>query len=101
MAEMNRILVVDDDSDVRWMIRKYLEKHDFEVEAAEDGAQMRKLMKSQTFDLVILDVTMPGEDGLSLARFLRENYKIGIVMVTAASEVVDRVLGLEMGADDY
>jgi len=101
MAELTRVLVVDDDSDVRWMICKYLEKHDFEVEAAENGAKMRELMKSQTFDLVILDVTMPGEDGLSLARFLRENYEIGIVMVTAASEVVDRVLGLEMGADDY
>ncbi len=101
MTEMNRILVVDDDSDVRWMIRKYLEKHDFTVETVEDGAKMRDIMKSQPFDLVILDVTMPGEDGLSLARFLREHYKIGIVMVTAASEVVDRVLGLEMGADDY
>ncbi len=101
MAELNRILVVDDDSDVRWMIRRYLEKHDFDVETARDGTQMREILTSQDFDLVILDVTMPGEDGLSLARFLRENYEVGIVMVTAASEVVDRVLGLEMGADDY
>ena len=101
MAEMTRILVVDDDSDVRWMIRKYLEKHDFEVEAAEDGAQMREIMKSHSFDLVILDVTMPGEDGLSLARYLRDNYSIGIIMLSAAAEVFDRIVGLEMGADDY
>lgn len=101
MAGNNRILIVDDDSDVRWMIRKYLEKHEFQVTTAEDGARMREIVKSNTFDLVILDVTMPGEDGLSLARFLRENYAVGIIMVTAASEVVDRVLGLEMGADDY
>jgi DNA-binding response OmpR family regulator len=101
MTDKCRILVVDDDSDVRWMIRKYLEKHDFAVDAVEDGARMRAILEEQSYDLIILDVTMPGEDGLSLARFLRENFELGIIMVTAASEVVDRVLGLEMGADDY
>ncbi len=101
MSEQIRILVVDDDSDVRWMIRKYLEKHDFIIDAVEDGARMRAILEDHSYDLIILDVTMPGEDGLSLARFLRENYEVGIIMVTAAAEVVDRVLGLEMGADDY
>ncbi len=101
MPDKRRILVVDDDSDVRWMIRKYLEKHDFAVDTVQDGTQMRAILEQHGYDLIILDVTMPGEDGLSLARFLREHFDVGIVMVTAASEVVDRVLGLEMGADDY
>ena len=96
-----RILVVDDDSDVRWMIRKYLEKHDFKVDTVQDGARMRDIVARNSYDLVILDLTMPGEDGLSLARYLRANFAVGIIMVTAAAEVVDRVLGLEMGADDY
>lgn len=101
MSELNRVLVVDDDSDVRWMVRKYLEKHGLEVTLAEHGEQMREILKQQSFDLVVLDISLPGEDGLSLARYVRENHSMGIVMLTAAAEVFDRVTGLEMGADDY
>lgn len=102
MPEMNRVLVVDDDSDVRWMIKKYLEKNNFEVDTADGGEQMREHYAKNEYAVIILDVTMPGEDGLSLARFLRsENYTGGIIMCTAATEVVDCVVGLEVGADDY
>lgn len=96
-----RVLVVDDDPDLRWMVQTYLEKHGFLVQTAEDGAAMRTLFDNDSFDLVVLDVTMPGEDGFTLARYLREHHEVGIVMLTAASDVVDRVLGLEIGADDY
>jgi two-component system phosphate regulon response regulator OmpR len=96
-----RILVVDDDSDVRFMLKRYLSRHGFDVDVAEDGAQLRDLIGEQAFDLVVLDLNMPGEDGISLARFLRDNHPVGIIMLTAAAEVVDRIVGLEVGADDY
>ena len=96
-----KILVVDDDSDLRWMVEKYLSKHEFSVTLAEDGEKMREALEQQSFDLAILDINLPGEDGLSLARYLRGNYQIGIIMLSAAAEVFDRIVGLEMGADDY
>ena len=99
--DASRILVVDDDSDVRFMLRRYLARHGFDVEVAEDGAKLRQLVAERHFDLVVLDLNMPGEDGISLARFLRDNHPMGIIMLTAASEVVDRIVGLEVGADDY
>ena len=83
------------------MLADYLGHAGFRVSAAEDGATLRRLLEDQAADLVILDINMPGEDGLSLARYLRANTKIGIIMLTAAGEVVDRIVGLEMGADDY
>ncbi len=97
------ILVVDDDSDVRWMVQRYLNKHGFNVETAENGDQMHQKLASPDFqfDLVLLDISMPGEDGLTLARYLRANLSIGIIMLTAATETVDRIVGLEIGADDY
>ncbi len=95
------VLVVDDDPDLRWMVQTYLQKHGFLVQTAEDGTAMRTLFETEVFDLVVLDVTMPGEDGFALARYLREHHQVGIVMLTAASDVMDRVLGLEIGADDY
>jgi two-component system OmpR family response regulator len=101
MAEMQKILVVDDDSDLRWMVNKYLSKHDYAVTLAEDGEKMREALENDSFDLAILDINLPGEDGLSLARYLRGNYSIGIIMLSAAAEVFDRIVGLEMGADDY
>ena len=101
MSDVNRVLVVDDDSDVRFMLNRYLSKHGFEVVTAEDGARMRDIIAEASFELVILDLNMPGEDGLSLARFLREQHDVAIIMLTAASEVIDRVIGLEVGADDY
>ena len=93
--------MVDDDADLRWMVEKYLSKHEFVVTLAEDGEQMRAVLEKQEFDLAILDINLPGEDGLSLARYLRANYQIGIIMLSAAAEVFDRIVGLEMGADDY
>ena len=101
MSNGFRILVVDDDADLRWMVEKYLSKHEFSVTLAEDGEQMREVLEQQSFDLAILDINLPGEDGLSLARYLRSNYQIGIIMLSAAAEVFDRIVGLEMGADDY
>ncbi len=101
MSASIKILVVDDDADLRWMVNKYLSKYDYEVTLAEDGNMMREALESETFDLAILDVNLPGEDGLSLARYLRGNYQIGIIMLSAAAEVLDRIVGLEMGADDY
>ncbi len=93
--------MVDDDADLRWMVEKYLSKHEYSVTLAEDGEKMRKILEEQTFDLAILDINLPGEDGLSLARYLRSNFQIGIIMLSAAAEVFDRIVGLEMGADDY
>lgn len=101
MSEANRILVVDDDSDTRWMLCRYLGKHAYDVRAVEDGEQMRLALKERGVDLVVLDLSLPGEDGLTLARYLRQHCSAAIIMLTAASEVVDRVIGLETGADDY
>ena len=101
MAEPNHIVVVDDEPEICEMLADYLGHAGFKVSTAENGAVMRRMLEDRPADLVILDINMPGEDGLSLARFLRANAKIGIVMLTAAGEVVDRIVGLEMGADDY
>jgi two-component system phosphate regulon response regulator OmpR len=95
------VLVVDDDDDVRRMLVEYLGAHDYEVAGVANGAQMRTALERKVPDIVLLDVGLPGEDGLALTRFLRERYPVGIIMVTAADGVVDRVVGLEMGADDY
>lgn len=96
-----RVLVVDDDAAVRRMLVDYLGAHDYAVDVAANGAEMREYFERQRPDAVLLDVGLPGEDGLSLARYLRERYAVGIIMVTGADGVVDRVVGLEMGADDY
>ena len=96
-----KVLVVDDDADVRRMLVEYLSAHDYEVTTAANGTEMRAALARQVPDVVLLDVGLPGEDGLSLARFLRAHHSVGIIMVTAADGVVDRVVGLEMGADDY
>ena len=96
-----KVLVVDDDGDVRRMLAEYLGAHDYHVETAANGAEMRERLAQGVPDVVLLDVGLPGEDGLSLARYLRERHPVGIIMVTAADGVVDRVVGLEVGADDY
>jgi two-component system phosphate regulon response regulator OmpR len=101
MAEPTHIVVVDDEPEICEMLADYLGHVGFTVSTAGDGAAMRRILEERAADLVILDINMPGEDGLSLARYLRANAKVGIVMLTAAGEVVDRVVGLEMGADDY
>ncbi|HQR20934.1 MAG TPA: response regulator [Burkholderiaceae bacterium] len=95
------VLVVDDDADVRRMLVEYLGSHDYEVTAVASGSEMRAALERRVPDVVLLDIGLPGEDGLALARYLRERHSVGIIMVTAADGVVDRVVGLEMGADDY
>jgi two-component system OmpR family response regulator len=100
MAE-TRLLVVDDDAAMRRMLSEYLGSHGFVVTTADSGEQMRRELDAALPDLVLLDLNLPGEDGLTLARFLRERYDVGIIMVTGAAEPVDRVVGLEVGADDY
>lgn len=96
-----RVLVVDDEPEVREMVEEYLNGHGFAVAVAADAAEARRLLADGPFDLALLDVTMPGEDGLSLARHVREAHGCGIIMLTAAASVVDRIVGLEVGADDY
>jgi two-component system, OmpR family, response regulator len=98
---IGKVLVVDDDADVRRVLTEYLGGHDFEVTAVANGDAMRTALQSSLPDVVLLDLGLPGEDGLALARFLRERYAVGIIMVTGAAEPVDRIVGLEVGADDY
>jgi two-component system phosphate regulon response regulator OmpR len=96
-----RVLVVDDDPAITAMLTEYLSEHGFEVAKAANGASMRAALEQAVPDVVLLDVGLPGEDGLTLARYLRQHYTLGIIMVTGAGDVVDRVAGLEVGADDY
>jgi len=95
------ILVVDDEEDVRDLIVESLSSSGYEVLEAGSGAAMREVLAKRVPNLVLLDIGLPGEDGLSLARYLRERYDLGIIMVTGAGEVIDRIIGLEVGADDY
>jgi two-component system phosphate regulon response regulator OmpR len=99
--EATRVLVVDDDPAIREMLADYLGDHGYAVAQAASGEAMRAEMERARPAVVLLDIGLPGEDGLTLARFLREHYEVGIIMVTGASDVVDRVAGLEVGADDY
>lgn len=101
MTNTPHILVVDDHQEIRDLVASYLEQFDFRVTTARDGQEMRKILAVSAIDLIVLDLMMPGEDGLSLCRQLRESSQIPIIMVTAMAEQTDRVVGLEMGADDY
>jgi len=93
--------VVDDDPAIREMLAGYLAEHGYEVAQAASGKEMRMELERQVPAAVLLDIGLPGEDGLTLARFVRERYDVAIIMVTGAGDVVDRVAGLEVGADDY
>ncbi len=101
MADRPQILIVDDEADVRDSVGEYLGLHGYAVATADGGAAMRSRIAERMPDLVILDLNMPDEDGLSLARWLREHTRAGVLMLTALADPVDRVVGLEMGADDY
>ena len=101
MESAPHILVVDDHRDIRDLLARYLTKHGLRVTTAADGAGLRRLLKSSAADLVVLDVMMPGEDGLSLCRHLRETSGLPVILLTAMAEDTDRVVGLEIGADDY
>jgi DNA-binding response OmpR family regulator len=95
------LIIVDDDATLRNRLKKYFEKEGFRVSAADGGAQLRDIMDRDSADLVILDLMMPGEDGLSLTSYLRQSSDAGVVILTGKGDTVDRVVGLELGADDY
>lgn len=102
IAAAKRVLVVDDEPDLRQMVAEYLARHGFAVASADGGRELDRHFASGRPDLVLLDVTMPEEDGFSIARRLRAAHpSLPIIMLTALDEVVDRVVGLEAGADDY
>ncbi len=101
MTEHAHILIVDDHADIRELLSRYLKKHGFRVSTAADAAEARTGIKAAAIDLVVLDVMMPGEDGLSLCRHLRETTKLPVILLTAMGEETDRIVGLEVGADDY
>jgi DNA-binding response OmpR family regulator len=101
MSENGHILVVDDQQEICDLVREYLTDEGFRVSIARDGTELREQMARSPVDLVILDLMLPGEDGLQLARELRNQSEIGIIMLTGRGETVDRIIGLEMGADDY
>ena len=95
------LLIVDDDERIRTLLQKFLLRHGFLVTAARDAAHARRVLSGLEFDMIILDVMMPGEDGLSLTRALRETMKTPILLLTAKGETDNRIEGLEAGADDY
>jgi len=96
-----KLLVVDDEPKIRLLLKKYLSQEGYIVEAVNDGTAMDKYLVNHSVDLVILDLMLPGEDGLSIGRRLREQQNIPIIILSARSEELDKIIGLEMGADDY
>lgn len=100
-SEQHKILVCDDEADLREMLQEYLQKRGFEVRMAGDAESLRSEIERHVPDLIILDINMPGEDGLSALRRLRSESEVPVVMLTAAGETIDKIVGLEMGADDY
>lgn len=101
MSEQPHLIVVDDHRDIRETLARYLGQHGYRVQTAADGPALRQLMRAAAVDLVVLDIMMPGEDGLSLCRWLRESHAVPVILLTAVAEDTDRIVGLEMGADDY
>ena len=101
MNHSRQILVVDDEPEICGLVQDYLTDEGYTVRSTNDGAGMRRAMQQAPVDLVILDLKLPDEDGLTLARWLRENFRVGIIMLTGRGETVDHILGLEMGADYY
>jgi len=99
--QQKRILVVDDDEDIRNLLKEYLEKNGFVVVTAADGQQMRQYWPHERLDLIVLDIMMPGDDGFTLCKEVRARSRIPIIMLTAGSDETDRIIGLELGADDY
>ena len=95
------ILIVDDHREIRDLVSRALTKEGFRVSSAADGRAMNKVLANSRIDLILLDLMLPGEDGLSLCRALRGESNIPIIMLTAKGDEIDRVIGLEMGADDY
>lgn len=101
MTPDSHLLIVDDDERIRTLLQKFLIRNGFLVSAARDSAHARRILSGLDFDLIILDVMMPGEDGISLTKEVRKNSDTPILLLTAKGETQDRILGLEAGADDY
>ena len=101
MEQAYRILVVDDHQEIRDLLKRFLTQHGLNVVTAADGDSMEKAMQHQRFDLIILDLMLPGKDGVTLCREVRAVSNIPIIMLTALGEEIDRIVGLEVGADDY
>ena len=95
------VLIVDDDTEIRTLLSRFLSKHDYRVTTAKDGREMHKALDDWAIDLIVLDLMMPGDDGLTLCRQVRGKSQVPIIMLTAMGEDVDRIVGLEVGADDY
>lgn len=95
------ILVVDDDAAIRELLQEHLSRVGYDIRTAGDGDQMRQLLGERPADLIVLDVMLPGDDGFTLCRQIREHSQVPIIMLTASSDETDRVVGLEIGADDY
>ncbi len=101
MDRTDHILIVDDDAEIRTLLSRYLEKNGLRVGAVADGRAMWQALDRGAYDLIVLDLMLPGEDGLTLCRTLRTRSDIPVIMLTARGEETDRIVGLEMGADDY
>ncbi|HKX23570.1 MAG TPA: response regulator [Rhizorhapis sp.] len=101
MNDRPHLLLVDDERSIREPLAQYLSRNGFRVTAAADAAEARTRLGGNAIDLVVLDIMMPGEDGLSLCRHIRENGDLPVILLTAKSDETDRIIGLEMGADDY
>ena len=99
MTSRLHLLIVDDDERIRVLLQKYLIKNGFLVSVAKDAGQARRILDGLVFDLIIMDVMMPGEDGVSLTQYLREKENTPILLLTAKGETVDRIKGLEAGAE--
>jgi len=101
MARSSHILIVEDDREIRTMVSRFLQKHGYRVSAADSARAMDKILPAARIDLLILDIMLPGEDGLSICRRIRADSAMPVIMLTASGEPTARVVGLEMGADDY
>ncbi len=99
--EKQKILIVDDEKKLRDLLTSYLNSEGFEVGAVADGIEMDQYLKAHSVDLVVLDLMLPGEDGLSIGRRLHQENKLPIIILSARSDEIDRIIGLEIGADDY
>jgi two-component system, OmpR family, response regulator len=101
MEATQHILIVDDDPDIRLLLADYLQKNGFRVTTVPDGTAMRRTLAREAIDLLVLDIMLRGEDGLSLCRWVRSESNQPVIMLTARGDALDRIIGLEMGADDY
>lgn len=101
MSSNIHLLVVDDDQDIRELLQEYLQHNGYRVSVAEDGKGMWRVLDKEHIDLVVLDIMLPGDDGLTLCRQLRASSALPVIMLTALGDETDRIVGLELGADDY